>query len=304
MTRLVGRARRGSIRSAWKARLIRRGFVTAALCWSALLADAPDETLDALLTRAREAYRAGSFDEAVSMADRAVQAAASDTAVASARLTRAVIYEAAGRWNDALGDYARAIETFPERGEIRNRRGALYFKLGLIDESIADFDKAVALDPSLAPHHWQRGISYYYAGRLTDCIKQFERHRAVNPDDVENAFWHFMCKAGQDGLEAAREALLPVGLDGRPPMMTIYSLLRQEAGVQDVLGAARRADGATARRDAALFYAHFYAGLYYEIIGNHQAAAFHVSKAAREIRFEHYMGDVARIHAERLRAGP
>ena len=261
------------------------------------------ETSEALLGRAREAYQAGRLDEAVRLADQAVEAASSDGSAdtARARLSRAVIYEGAGRWADALGDYTHALEAFPRMSEIHNRRGALYFKMGRIDESISDFDKAVELDPRSDPHHWQRGISYYYAGRFAECIGQFERHRTVNADDVENAFWHFLCKAAQDGVEAARAGLLPVGPDSRLPMMTVYALLRGEAQVEDVLAAAKGASGSSARRDAALFYAHLYIGLYHEALGERDAAKLHITKAAREFRFEHYMGDVARVHAERMR---
>ncbi len=203
--------------------------------------------------------------------------------------------------SDALSDYTHALEAFSQMSELHNRRGALYFKMGRIDKSITDFDKAVELDPPSDPYHWQRGISYYYAGRLAACIGQFERHRTVNADDVENAFWHFLCKAAQDGVEAARAALLPVGPDSRVPMMTVYALLRGEAQVEDVLAAAKGASGSSSRQDAALFYAHLYIGLYHEALGNPDAAKRHITKAAQEFRFEHYMGDVARVHAERMR---
>ena len=279
--------------------------VAALLLSSSVVATAaaPAETAEGLLGRAREAYQAGRIDEAVVLANQAVEAASGSGAAeaARARLTRGEIKEGAGLWDDALGDYTHVLEAFPRISETYNRRGALHFKMGRIDESISDFDKAVELDPRSDPYHWQRGISYYYAGRLAACIGQFERHRTVNADDVENAFWHFLCKAGQDGVEAARMGLLPVGPDARIPMMTIYALLREKAEVEDVLAAARRAGGSEARRNAALFYAHLYVGLYYEALANRDAAQFHITKAAREFRFEHYMGDVARVHAERLR---
>mgnify|MGYP000446850332 CR=1 FL=1 len=37
--------------------------------------------------------------------------------------------------------------------------------------------------------------------------KLFELHRSVNPQDVENAAWHFLCAARVDGLEKARAQL-------------------------------------------------------------------------------------------------
>ncbi len=279
--------------------------VAGNLLLSLVLAAQSTEDVGALMGRAREAHQMGRLDEAVALADQAVEAAGGtdDSERSRARLTRAVIYESAGRWDDALIDYTHALGAFPRMSELHNRRGALYFKMGRIDESISDFDKAVELDPRSDPHHWQRGISYYYAGRFRECIGQFERHRTVNPDDVENAFWHFLCKAAQAGVDAAREALLPVGPDARVPMMTIYELVRGEADVDDVLAAAGRTGGSPSRRDAALFYAHLYIGLYHEALGNPDSAKTHITQAARDFRFEHYMGDVARVHAVRLKAG-
>ena len=301
---LGGRSRSG--RGPQGGRHVPAALAAVMLLSSAVSTARPNDTAAALLDRAREAHQAGRLDEAVTLADQAVEAASSDgsAGTARARLTRALMYEDAGRWNDALGDYTHALAAFPQMGELHNRRGALHFKMGHIDESIRDFDRAVELDPRSDPHHWQRGISYYYARRFGECIGQFERHRTVNADDVENAFWHFLCRAAQDGVAAAREALLPVGPDSRVPMMTVYALLRGEAEVEDVLAAAESAPGSAVRRDAALFYAHLYIGLYHEALGNRVAAKLHITKAAREFHFEHYMGDVARVHAERLEVDP
>jgi len=70
------------------------------------------------------------------------------------------------------------------------------------------------------------GIALYYAGRFKDCRAQFESHRTVNPDDVENAAWHFLCVARAESVTSARAALLPVGPDPRVPMRQIYQMFR------------------------------------------------------------------------------
>ena len=93
-------------------------------------------------------------------------------------------------------------------------------------ESAAGFDNLVKLVPAIAPQLWQRGIALYYAGRYRDCRAQFESHRTVNPNDVENAAWHFLCVARAESPEKARSALLPVGPDRRVPMPQIYEMFR------------------------------------------------------------------------------
>ena len=89
-----------------------------------------------------------------------------------------------------------------------------------------EFDDLARLAPDEAPYLWQRGIAQYYAGRFRECRAQFESHRTVNPDDVENAAWHFLCVARGESVAAARAALLPVGPDARVPMREIYQMFR------------------------------------------------------------------------------
>src|SRR5262245_22962863 len=92
------------------------------------------------------------------------------------------------------------------------------FEAGRVAESASGFDRLVKLAPGSAPQLWQRGIALYYAVRYKDCREQFELHRTVNPDDVENAFWHFLCVARAESPEKAKAALLPVGPDSRVPI--------------------------------------------------------------------------------------
>jgi lipoprotein NlpI len=165
------------------------------------------------------------------------------------------------------------------------------FEAGRIAESAAGFDRVAALSPSDAPGLWQRGIALYYKGRYADCRAQFESHRLVNPDDVENAAWHFLCVARAESFDKARAALLPVGPDSRVPMAQIYAMFRGRLRPDEVVAAA----GA---RPAAVFYAHLYVGLYEEARGEERAAAGHIRIAAED-RFKAeggYMHMVARVH--------
>src|SRR6266568_6992423 len=103
-------------------------------------------------------------------------------------------------------------------------RAVADFQSGRIAQSVAGFDRVAKLVPSYAPQLWQRGIALYYAGRYKDCRTQFESHRTVNPDDVENAAWHFLCVARAESPQKARAALLPVGPDPRAPLAQIYQM--------------------------------------------------------------------------------
>lgn len=175
-------------------------------------------------------------------------------------------------------------------------RAVADFLAGRIAESVAGFDRVAAAVPGVAPQLWQRGIALYYARRYDDCRAQFETHRTVNPDDVENAAWHFLCVAAGASAGAARAALLPVGPDPRRPMREIYEMFRGARPPASVLEAA----GEDARSQ---FYAQLYVGLYYEALGDRARARTHIEAAAAN-RFEQaggYMHAVARVHLQSRR---
>lgn len=153
------------------------------------------------------------------------------------------------------------------------RDAVLDFQAGRMDEALAGFDLLVERAPDAQPQLWQRGIALFYAGRWEDCRKQFELHRTVNPNDVENAVWHYLCVARLDSPEAARRALLPVGPDPRVPMGEVYAMFRGDRTPEEVL--------ASASGPSAEFYAHLYVGLYYDAQGDGERALEHIRIAAR-----------------------
>jgi len=187
----------------------------------------------------------------------------------------------------------------PQNPQVVFDRAVAEFLAGRVTESALSFDELVKLSPASAPQLWQRGIALYYAGRYADCRAQFESHRTVNPDDVENAAWHFLCVARSASPAAAKAALLPVGPDPRVPMRQIYEMFRGTMTPDQVMTATR---GQSA---AAEFYAHLYIGLYAEALGNSSSALEHITAAADD-RFATaggYMHFTAKVHLARLRAG-
>lgn len=174
-------------------------------------------------------------------------------------------------------------------------RAVTDFESGRFAESAAAFDTLAKAAPERAPYLWQRGIALYYAGRYDDCRRQFESHRAVNPDDVENAAWHFLCVARAESPAKARAALLPVGPDARVPMREVYEMLRGTLAPEQVLSAA-------GIEPDAQFFGHLYLGLYFEALGMKSRALEHITIAAadRFARSGGYVHMVARVHLRAL----
>ena len=215
---------------------------------------------------------------------------------------RARLFDRLHRYDDAVRDLSAALKFDPTNASLWQARGEMNFKSGHFKESVADFDRVIQLNSAQGPHHWQRGISLYYAGRFTEGRKQFELHQSVNPDDVENAVWHFLCAARERGITNARNSMIRVGPDGRVPMPEIYALFGGNGSVDQVLSAAQPAAGAR-QQQSAPFYAHLYLGLYFDALGNQAKAREHLGKAVNEFGAEHYMGDVARVHFRKLGTG-
>jgi lipoprotein NlpI len=165
------------------------------------------------------------------------------------------------------------------------------FRAGRIAAAVQGFDRAALLAPAEAPFMWQRGIAQYYAGQFNECARMFASHRTVNPDDVENAAWHFLCVARAESPEAARRQMLPVGPDGRVPMREVYRMFKGELTQAQVMKAA----GANA---SAQFFARLYIGLYLEAIGDRDGGRAQIEIAAEDrfARVGGYMHDVARVH--------
>jgi lipoprotein NlpI len=190
------------------------------------------------------------------------------------------------------------VLTLPARSDAQPDRPQAVFDRAVTDfmefriaESVKGFDRLAALAPGSAAELWQRGIALYYAGRYTDCRAQFEAHRLVNPNDVENAAWHFLCVARAESPEKARAALLPVGPDARVPMRQIYEMFRGTLSPEAVLSAA-------AGQPESEFYAQLYLGWYFEALGNGQRARVHIGAAAadRNAARGGYMHGVAKVH--------
>lgn len=192
----------------------------------------------------------------------------------------------------------RQIEENPQYAYAFQQRGVAHFMNSSFKKAISDFDRVIGLAPEQEAHHWQRGIAYYYAGDFKKGVAQFELHQTVNSNDVENAIWHFICKAKTDGLKVARNALIPIKYDSRVPMMEVWSLFAGEETPEGVLKSAQRKGPSGFPSRQSMCYAHLYLGLYFDATGQIPLAKQHIESAALEYSMDNYMGEVARIHHE------
>jgi lipoprotein NlpI len=264
----------------------------------ALAAPARGDTSSDLQKQAGHAWAKGDRAQALEFAGRAM---AADPKNVQAPFLRARMLDAMGRYADAVNDFGRCVELDPKFAEAYDLRGSSEFKRGKFAEAVADFDRFLALRPAEMPGHWRRGIALYYAGRFADGRDQFKGYESVDTNDVENAVWHFLCSAKLEGVAKAQKAMLRIGKDRRVPMTQVYELYQGKLKPADVLAAAEAGEATAPERKDRHFYAHLYLGLYYDALGDTKSALEHMNLAADKYRSPHYMGDVARVHAEVLR---
>ena len=257
-----------------------------------------DSSTKEYLNSARQSLEQGKKEDALAAATKAVDG---DSKNPSCYATRAMIQDARHDFEKAVADYSRVIELMPNVVGGYQRRGEDYFRMGKFAESVADFDKVIQLEPKREPYHWQRGISLYYAGEFERGARQFEGHKAVNPNDVENAVWHYLCVARLSGIEKARAGMIKIEGDSRVPMMRVYAMYLGTASAADVLKEAETGEATVEERKMRLFYAHLYIGLYQEAAGQLDQAREHILLAAQKYAGDDYMGDVARVHETLLK---
>lgn len=242
-----------------------------------------------LTHQARVAFTQGKNGEALKLANQAIQADADDM---EAYYVRGRLFDATREYAKAIADYDVVLKMDATATGVFQRRGEAHFKLGNFQKSIEDFDQFIQGDSKRYAEHWQRGIACYYAGKFEEGRRMFEAHQKVNSNDVENAVWHFLCVARASGIDKAREALIPISGDARVPMAQVHLLFAGKAKPEDVLTAA-----SINSVKEHLFYAHLYLGLYYEALGDKAKTREHIKLAVEKYPTDHYMGDVARVHA-------
>ena len=80
-----------------------------------------------------------------------------------------------GRQQDAMKEYSKAIEIYPENVGVYIGRGNIYDDLGQYEKAIKDFDKAIELDPNYTIAYYNRGNEYKKLGEHEKAIKDYDK---------------------------------------------------------------------------------------------------------------------------------
>jgi tetratricopeptide (TPR) repeat protein len=99
-------------------------------------------------------------------------------------------YDAAGRTDDAIAAYKRAIELKPSFAYYNNL-GGIYGRAGKVDEASAAYQKAAELDPAQAAQAWRNfGITMYNANKYKDAIEPLKKSTELDSKNPQT--WYLL----------------------------------------------------------------------------------------------------------------
>lgn len=97
-------------------------------------------------------------------------------------INRGYAYARIQRWNQAIQDFQKVNELFP------NQHATAYYNLGLIywtlDKkglSFEQYTKAIQVDPKNPEYHYARAVSYYYINDMESALRDYNAAIELNP---------------------------------------------------------------------------------------------------------------------------
>jgi tetratricopeptide (TPR) repeat protein len=99
-------------------------------------------------------------------------------------------YDAAGRSDDAITAYKRAIELKPSFAYYNNL-GGIYGRSGKMDEASAAYQKAAEMDPAQAAQAWRNfGITMYNASKYKEAVEPLKKSTELDPKNPQS--WYLL----------------------------------------------------------------------------------------------------------------
>ena len=105
--------------------------------------------------------------------------------LAGAYNNRGLAYDNKGEYDQAIADYAKALELNPKLALAYNNRGNAHNNKGEYDQAIADYAKALELNQDYALAYYNRGNAYNNKGEYSQAIADYSKVLELNPDYVD-----------------------------------------------------------------------------------------------------------------------
>jgi len=105
--------------------------------------------------------------------------------VASDLFTQAIAHHQAGRLDEAVASYRKALLIKPYFAEAHSNLGVALKNQGKLDEAVASFYKSLSITPEDADAHYNLGNALQAQGKLDEAVASFARALTCKPDFTE-----------------------------------------------------------------------------------------------------------------------
>jgi tetratricopeptide (TPR) repeat protein len=124
-----------------------------------------------------------------------------------------------GKFEDAFGYFAKAIELNPKDPQAYDHQGIVFFRLLKVDQAIAEFNKALACDASFHFAHFHLAEVYAHLSEYSNAALQCEKALVIEPQNwlykITLAFIHLQANNNEACIAICNELLYrnPVEID-------------------------------------------------------------------------------------------
>ena len=165
---------------------------------------ASSKTMKAALTPVIDAIRSGQLSEAKRLARIALDRGAEHPMLLN---LRALDYEEAGLFKQALKDLRRAHVLAPRDYAILNACGLCLVRMARYEEALSCYEQALAIQPEFGPAWFNRGWALERVGEKALAAQSYARATELNPESVPAwASMAFLSASRGDAKNAAMQA--------------------------------------------------------------------------------------------------
>jgi tetratricopeptide (TPR) repeat protein len=140
------------------------------------------DAAQAILIQGNFLFLAGRYEEAIKSYDRAISFKPDEPEAWS---NRGVSLGKLGRYEEAIKSYDRAILFSPDKYDAGYNRGVALLNLGRYEEAIESYDRVISFKPNDHEAWSSRGVSLERLGRYEEAIKSYDRAISFKPDDYD-----------------------------------------------------------------------------------------------------------------------
>ncbi|MCC7348678.1 MAG: tetratricopeptide repeat protein [Variibacter sp.] len=190
---------------------------------------------------------------------------------------RGTVLGRAGRHQDALADFNKAIGLDPNYAQAYANRGLVHRQMRRLDAALADYTRAIEIDANYAPAYVGRGIVYRTQGQAMPAFEDFNKAIALKPDNAQ-AYYNrgLLYQSQRQHKYAVDDFTTSLGLAQQAEPLVARG--QSHIAMNDFKAAAADLDEAV-QRDPESLQAWVTRGLAYERLGDKEKAAGSYARA-------------------------